>query len=61
MVDTPLSLQQISRVAVRRAVGKRAAEVLSKLGLPSRIIRFLSYMRPLIFDIESGIGKEAYV
>lgn len=61
MADTPLSLQQISRVAVRRAVGKRAAEVLSKLGLPSRIIRFLSYMRPLMVDVESGGGTEADV
>lgn len=60
IVDTPLSLQQISRVAVRRAVGKRAGEVLSQLGLPSRIIRFLSYMPPQIVNIESGIGKEGY-
>lgn len=61
IVDTPLSLQQISRVAVRRVVGKKAGEVLSKLGLPSRIIRFLSYMPPQIFHIESRIGTEGYV
>lgn len=61
IVDTPLSLQQLSRVAVRRAVGKRAGEVLSKLGLPSRIVRFLSYMPPQIFHIEPCIGKEGYV
>ncbi|XP_003967696.3 ankyrin repeat and SOCS box protein 13 isoform X1 [Takifugu rubripes] len=58
--NTPLSLQQLSRVAVRRAVGKRAGEVLTKLGLPSRIIRFLSYMPPQIFHIEPCIGKEGY-
>lgn len=61
VVDTPLSLQQLSRVAVRRAVGKRAGQVLSKLGLPSRIIRFLSYMPPQIFHIEPCIGKEGCV
>lgn len=61
IVDTPLTLQQISRVAVRRAVGQKAGEVLSKLGLPIRIIRFLSYMPPQIFDIQSGIAKEGYV
>ncbi|XP_054632489.1 ankyrin repeat and SOCS box protein 13 isoform X2 [Dunckerocampus dactyliophorus] len=49
--DTPLSLQQISRVALRRMLGVRALDVFSKLGLPSRIVGFLSYMPPPIFEI----------
>ncbi|XP_029290428.1 ankyrin repeat and SOCS box protein 13 isoform X2 [Cottoperca gobio] len=51
--NTPLSLQQISRVAVRGALGIRACEVVSKLGLPNRIIRFLSYMPLPVIEIES--------
>nr|XP_040019576.1 ankyrin repeat and SOCS box protein 13 isoform X3 [Gasterosteus aculeatus aculeatus] len=49
---TPLSLQQISRVAVRGSLGRRAREVVSKLNLPNRIIRFLSYMPPPDIEIE---------
>ncbi|KAL3061278.1 hypothetical protein OYC64_009462 [Pagothenia borchgrevinki] len=49
--NTPLSLQQISRVAVRGALGIRACEVVSKLDLPDRIIRFLSYMPPPVIEI----------
>ncbi|XP_034074682.1 ankyrin repeat and SOCS box protein 13 [Gymnodraco acuticeps] len=49
--NTPLSLQQISRVAVRGALGIRACEVVSKLDLPNRIIRFLSYMPPTVIEI----------
>ncbi|XP_071753554.1 ankyrin repeat and SOCS box protein 13 [Centroberyx gerrardi] len=48
--NTPLSLQQISRVAVRMALGTRALEVVSKLGLPNRIISFLSYMPPPVIE-----------
>ncbi|KAF7224071.1 ankyrin repeat and SOCS box protein 13 isoform X1 [Nothobranchius furzeri] len=44
--NTPLSLQQLSRVTVRRVLGTRAPEVVPKLGLPSRIINFLSYVPP---------------
>uniref|UniRef100_A0A1A8QNM8 Ankyrin repeat and SOCS box containing 13b n=1 Tax=Nothobranchius rachovii TaxID=451742 RepID=A0A1A8QNM8_9TELE len=44
--NTPLSLQQLSRVTVRRILGTRAPEVVPKLGLPSRIINFLSYVPP---------------
>lgn len=56
-IDTPLSLQQISRVAVRGALGKRACETVSKLGLPNRMISFLSYMPPSVIEIESMIGN----
>ncbi|KAE8296111.1 Ankyrin repeat and SOCS box protein 13 [Larimichthys crocea] len=49
--NTPLSLQQISRVALRGALGKRAREVVCKLGLPNRIISFLSYMPPPVIEI----------
>ncbi|XP_023283582.1 ankyrin repeat and SOCS box protein 13-like isoform X1 [Seriola lalandi dorsalis] len=49
--NTPLSLQQISRVAVRAALGTRAREVVSQLGLPNRIISFLSYMPPPVIEI----------
>ncbi len=50
-LDTPLSLQQISRVAVRGTLGTRAREVVSKLDLPSRIISFLSYSPPPVIEI----------
>uniref|UniRef100_A0A667ZYI2 Ankyrin repeat and SOCS box containing 13 n=1 Tax=Myripristis murdjan TaxID=586833 RepID=A0A667ZYI2_9TELE len=43
---TPLSLQQICRVAFRVTYGRKALEVVSELGLPNRIISFLSYMPP---------------
>lgn len=44
--NTPLSLQQISRVALRMALGTRALEVVSQLELPNRMVNFLSYMPP---------------
>lgn len=50
-VDTPLSLQQISRVAVRGVLGIRAQEVVSKLNLPNRIIRFLSHVPPPVIEM----------
>ncbi|KAJ8384370.1 hypothetical protein AAFF_G00206230 [Aldrovandia affinis] len=40
---TPLSLQHLSRLALRTALGTRALEVVSKLTLPNRIINYLSY------------------
>ncbi|XP_068595659.1 ankyrin repeat and SOCS box protein 13-like [Brachionichthys hirsutus] len=49
--NTPLSLQQISRVAVRATLGRRASQVVSRLGLPSRIIGFLSYIPPPVIEI----------
>ncbi|XP_034032042.1 ankyrin repeat and SOCS box protein 13-like [Thalassophryne amazonica] len=48
--SNPPSLQQIGRVAVRRALGTRALKVISKLDLPSRIINFLSYMPPPVIE-----------
>ncbi|XP_067359057.1 ankyrin repeat and SOCS box protein 13-like isoform X4 [Channa argus] len=48
--NSPLSLQQISRVAVRKALGTRACKGVSKLGLPKRIVSFLSYKPPPIFE-----------
>ncbi|XP_036375751.1 ankyrin repeat and SOCS box protein 13-like isoform X2 [Megalops cyprinoides] len=41
--STPLSLQHLSRVTLRAALGTRAQEVVSKLSLPNRIIRYLCY------------------
>lgn len=49
--DTPLSLQQISRVALRRILGIRALDVISKLGLPNRIVTFLSYTPPPVIEL----------
>ncbi|XP_061780611.1 ankyrin repeat and SOCS box protein 13 isoform X1 [Nerophis lumbriciformis] len=49
--DTPLSLQQISRVVLRRILGVRALAVFSKLGLPNRIAGFLSYTPPPVVKI----------
>ncbi|TSO77776.1 Ankyrin repeat and SOCS box protein 13 [Bagarius yarrelli] len=40
----PLSLQQLSRVALRSALGKRVLEALPQLGLPNRMVCYLSYM-----------------
>nr|XP_023686927.1 ankyrin repeat and SOCS box protein 13-like isoform X1 [Paramormyrops kingsleyae] len=40
---TPLSLQQLSRVAIRMMLGPRALEIVSQLNLPNRIINYLSY------------------
>ncbi|XP_056138581.1 ankyrin repeat and SOCS box protein 13 [Lampris incognitus] len=48
---TPLTLQQICRVAMRKALGTKALQVLSKLGLPTRIINFLSYMPPPVIEL----------
>ncbi|KAM8860619.1 ankyrin repeat and SOCS box protein 13-like [Synchiropus picturatus] len=48
--STPLSLQQISRVAVRQTLGTRALHVIAKLELPNLIVRFLSYKPPLVID-----------
>ncbi|KAK2841341.1 hypothetical protein Q7C36_012920 [Tachysurus vachellii] len=42
--DEPLSLQQLSRVALRSALGKRALEAVPQLGLPNRMICYLTYM-----------------
>lgn len=49
--NTPLSLQQISRVALRKSLGKRAVDVVSKLELPNRMIHFLCYMPPEVFEL----------
>lgn len=50
-LDTPLSLQQLSRVALRRTLGTRARNIVSKLDLPNRIIRFLCYTPPQVIEI----------
>ena len=42
---------------MRGALGTRAREVVSKLGLPNRIISFLSYMPPPVIEIESPMGN----
>ncbi|XP_014885705.1 ankyrin repeat and SOCS box protein 13 [Poecilia latipinna] len=49
--NTPLSLQQLSRVALRRTLGARARKVISELLLPKSIRRFLSYVKPLVFEL----------
>ncbi|KAG7521678.1 ankyrin repeat and SOCS box protein 13-like [Solea senegalensis] len=51
--NTPLNLQQISRLALRKALGTRACEVVFKLELPNRIIRFLSHMPPPVIELPS--------
>ncbi|KAL4658438.1 ankyrin repeat and SOCS box protein 13-like [Arapaima gigas] len=40
---TPLSLQQLTRVSLRMALGTRALKVVSKLNMPNRILKYLSY------------------
>lgn len=49
--NTPLSLQQLSRVALRRALGTKSCESFSKLNLPNRIIHFLCYSSPEVYEI----------
>lgn len=43
-IAEPLSLQQLSRVTLRGVLGKRALEAVPQLGLPNRMIRYLTYM-----------------
>ncbi|XP_064784946.1 ankyrin repeat and SOCS box protein 13 isoform X1 [Oncorhynchus masou masou] len=50
--NTPLSLQQISRIALRTALGRRALDDVSKLGLPNRITCYLSYQPPPDMDLD---------
>lgn len=56
---TPLSLQQISRLALRRAMGTRSLELVSQLELPKRLIDFLSYRTPP--DLESSQQEQQQV
>ncbi|XP_077373841.1 ankyrin repeat and SOCS box protein 13 [Festucalex cinctus] len=49
--DTPLSLQQMARVALRRILGAKALRVFSQLDLPKRMVAFLSYAPPPVFDV----------
>ncbi|XP_029901530.1 ankyrin repeat and SOCS box protein 13-like [Myripristis murdjan] len=41
--STPLSLQQLSRVAVRNILGTRALKVIGQLDIPNLIINYLCY------------------
>ncbi|XP_006633346.1 ankyrin repeat and SOCS box protein 13 [Lepisosteus oculatus] len=40
----PLSLQQLSRVSLRKALGTTGLEVVAQLNIPQRIINYLSYL-----------------
>ncbi|KAA0714315.1 Ankyrin repeat and SOCS box protein 13 [Triplophysa tibetana] len=40
--STPRTLQQLCRIALRTTLGKRAQGVLTQLGLPNRMVSFLS-------------------
>ncbi|XP_032364832.1 ankyrin repeat and SOCS box protein 13-like [Etheostoma spectabile] len=40
---TPMTLQQLSRLAVRKTLGTRALEVMGQLHVPKLIIRYLCY------------------
>lgn len=42
-IGNPLSLQQLSRITLRTVLGTRAADVITKLDIPNRIIRYLLY------------------
>ncbi|XP_072529152.1 ankyrin repeat and SOCS box protein 13 [Salminus brasiliensis] len=41
--SVPLSLQQLSRIALRTKLGTRALQTVTKLNLPNRIIHYLCY------------------
>ncbi|XP_012677803.1 ankyrin repeat and SOCS box protein 13 [Clupea harengus] len=41
--STPLSLQQLSRLALRVMLGRKALQVVAQLDLPNRIISYLCY------------------
>ncbi|XP_034019384.1 ankyrin repeat and SOCS box protein 13 [Thalassophryne amazonica] len=43
--STPMSLQQLSRLAVRNTLGTKALKVIGQLGIPKFIISYLSYQR----------------
>ncbi|CAL1595015.1 unnamed protein product [Knipowitschia caucasica] len=49
--NTPLSLQQLSRVTLRTALGTKALDIVSTLDLPNRIIQFLCYTPPPVFEL----------
>ncbi|XP_077566459.1 ankyrin repeat and SOCS box protein 13-like [Stigmatopora nigra] len=53
--DTPLSLQQTARIALRRMMGIKALHVFPKLNLPNRMVAFLSYTPPTVFDLEQTL------
>ncbi|XP_062404339.1 ankyrin repeat and SOCS box protein 13 [Sardina pilchardus] len=48
---TPLSLQQLSRLTLRKVLGRRALQVAAQLDLPNRLISYLCYMPPPTTDI----------
>ncbi|KAL2094072.1 hypothetical protein ACEWY4_011384 [Coilia grayii] len=48
--STPLSLQQLSRVALRMVLGRQALQTVAQLDLPPRIISFLCYVPPSTTD-----------
>ncbi|XP_049578432.1 ankyrin repeat and SOCS box protein 13 isoform X1 [Syngnathus scovelli] len=49
--DTPLSLQQLARLALRRILGVKALHVFSQLDLPKRTLAFLSYAPAPVFQV----------
>ncbi|XP_037109818.1 ankyrin repeat and SOCS box protein 13 [Syngnathus acus] len=49
--DTPLSLQQLARLALRRILGMKALHVFSQLDLPKRTLAFLSYAPAPVFQV----------
>ncbi|KAF6714948.1 Ankyrin repeat and SOCS box protein 13 [Oryzias melastigma] len=49
--NNPLSLQQLSRVALRRSLGPKAQDAVPELGLPKSIINFLSHMPPIVIKL----------
>lgn len=42
-VDAPLSLQQLSRLALRKKLGTRALRVIGQLHIPKLLISYLCY------------------
>ncbi|XP_061679676.1 ankyrin repeat and SOCS box protein 13 isoform X2 [Syngnathoides biaculeatus] len=57
--DTPLSLQQATRVALRRILGVRALRVFPQLGLPNRMVAFLSYSSAPVLESDRRLGLDA--
>ncbi|XP_028304445.1 ankyrin repeat and SOCS box protein 13 [Gouania willdenowi] len=49
--NTPLTLQQLSRLVLRQKLGVRSRDVLSRLSLPNRIINFLFYRPPPVIEV----------
>lgn len=55
----PLSLQQLTRIALRSVLGKRALEAVPQLGLPNQLIHYLTYMPTPLPEVLTSAQAES--